>query len=109
MLTVSNGQFLGGAFRIAPGASVLDGLLDVGLFSDSNVVERLRIFARAFRGTHPGLRSFDAKRVREVTLEFADAPMMEVDGELRRARSATVKLECVPRALSVIAAPGAPR
>jgi diacylglycerol kinase family enzyme len=35
--------------------------------------------------------------------------MMEVDGELVHALSSTVKVECVPRALSVIAAPGYPR
>jgi diacylglycerol kinase family enzyme len=34
--------------------------------------------------------------------------MMEVDGELRQALSSTVKIECVPRALSVFAAPGFP-
>jgi hypothetical protein len=33
--------------------------------------------------------------------------LMEVDGELRVARSRTVELRCVPRALSVVAAPGA--
>jgi diacylglycerol kinase family enzyme len=35
--------------------------------------------------------------------------MMEVDGELRKALSPTVKIECAPRALSVIATPGYPR
>jgi diacylglycerol kinase family enzyme len=34
--------------------------------------------------------------------------MMEMDGELRQALSSTVKIECVPGALSVIAAPGYP-
>jgi diacylglycerol kinase family enzyme len=34
--------------------------------------------------------------------------MMEVDGELRQAESSTVRIECVPRALNVIAAPGYP-
>jgi diacylglycerol kinase family enzyme len=32
---------------------------------------------------------------------------MEIDGELRRARSKTVELKCIPRALAVVAAPGA--
>ena len=107
MVTVSNGQFLGGAFRIAPRASVLDGELDVGFFSDSNIIERVRIFAEAFRGTHLGLPSVKTVGVQTMTLTFSEPPAMEIDGELRRARSRTVELKCIPRALSVVAAPGA--
>jgi diacylglycerol kinase (ATP) len=108
MLTVSNGRFLGGAFRIAPGASVVDGELDVGLFSNTGLIGRVRIFAGAFRGTHIGLPSVETKRVRELTLRFSAPPMMEVDGELRQAVTSTVKIECVARGLNVIAAPGFP-
>jgi diacylglycerol kinase (ATP) len=107
MLTASIGTYLGGAFRIAPGASATDGLLDVGLFSDAGIIERTRIFAGAFRGTHPGLASVETRRVNSMELVFAEQPLMEVDGELRRARARTVKIECLPSALSVIAASGA--
>jgi len=108
MVTVSNGQFLGGAFRIAPGASVGDGKLDVGLFRDTGVAGRVRIFASAFRGTHVGLPSVETKRVAGMTLRFSTPPMMEVDGELRQALSSTVTVDCASRALAVIAAPGYP-
>ena len=108
MLTVSNGRFLGGAFRIAPNASVLDGLLDFGFVGDSNLIDRVRLFAGAFRGTHLSLPSVKAETARAMTLRFSAPPMMEVDGELRHALSSTVKIECVPRALNVIAAPGYP-
>lgn len=108
MLTVSNGRFLGGAFRIAPHASVIDGKLDVGLFGDAGLIGRVRLFAGAFRGTHVGLASVKTERVAEMTLRFSAPPMMEVDGELRQALSSTVKIECMARALSVIAAPGYP-
>ena len=108
MLTVSNGRYLGGAFRIAPHASVIDGKLDVGLFGDTGLIGRVRTFAGAFRGTHVGLPSVKTKLAAEMTLRFSAPPMMEVDGELRQALSSTVKIECVPRALSVIAAPGHP-
>ncbi len=109
MLTVSNGRFLGGAFRIAPLASVVDGQLDVGFFSDCNLIDRVRLFAGALRGTHLGQPSVRTERARVMSLRFSAPPMMEVDGELRQARSSTVQIECLPRALSVIAAPGFPR
>ncbi|HEV7596462.1 MAG TPA: diacylglycerol kinase family protein [Gemmatimonadaceae bacterium] len=109
MLTISNGQFLGGAFRIAPGASAVDGKLDIGLFSDAGLIGRVRIFAGAFRGTHVGLRSVETRRVAQMSLRFSAPPRVEIDGELVQALSSTVNVECLPRALSVIATPGYPR
>jgi diacylglycerol kinase (ATP) len=107
MVTVSNGRSLGGAFKIAPHASVLDGRLDACFFSDSNVVERVKLFVGAMRGTHIGMPSVSTASVQRLALTFPSSPLMEIDGELRVARSRTVELQCVPRALSVVAAPGA--
>ena len=107
MVTVSNGRYLGGAFKIAPHASVLDGQLDACFIGDSNVVERVKLFAGAMRGNHIGMPSVATASVQQLALTFASNPLMEMDGELRRARSKTVELKCVPRALSVVAAPGA--
>ena len=107
MITVSNGRSLGGAFKIAPRASVLDGKLDACFFHDANVVERVKIFIGAMRGTHLGMESVSGASVEELVLTFSSNPSMEMDGELRVARSKVVELRCVPRALSVVAAPGA--
>jgi YegS/Rv2252/BmrU family lipid kinase len=106
MIIVSNGRWLGGAFEIAPQASVVDGNLDACFFSDSNVLERIRLFVGAMRGKHLGMPSVSAEPVRQLTLSFDSAQPMEMDGELRIARSRIVELRCVPRALAVIAAPG---
>jgi diacylglycerol kinase (ATP) len=108
MVTVSIGRFLGGVFKIAPSASVLDGKLDACFIGDSNVAERVKLFVGAMRGAHLGMRSVSSASVQKLALGFTINPLMEMDGELRRAKAATVELECVPRALSVIAAPGAP-
>jgi diacylglycerol kinase (ATP) len=107
MVTVSNGRSLGGTFKIAPHASVLDGKLDACFFRDSNVMERAKLFVGAMRGAHLSMPSVTAASVQKLTLTFPSSPSMEMDGELRMARSRTVEIECVPRALSVIAAPGA--
>ncbi|MGH7652227.1 MAG: diacylglycerol/lipid kinase family protein [Gemmatimonadaceae bacterium] len=109
MLVASNGQYLGGAFRIAPNASVKDGALDLCFISDASVIGRARLFARAFRGTHVSLPSVETAHITRIKLDFLEAPIMEIDGELHRARSPAVTIESLPRALSVIAAPGFPR
>ncbi|HEY5021393.1 MAG TPA: hypothetical protein VII30_02785, partial [Gemmatimonadaceae bacterium] len=77
-------------------------------FGDCGLIDRMRIFAAALRGTHLGHPSVRTERARVMSLRFSAPPMMEVDGELRQARSSTVQIECLPRALSVIAAPGFP-
>ncbi|HMI47203.1 MAG TPA: diacylglycerol kinase family protein [Gemmatimonadaceae bacterium] len=107
MVTVSIGRYLGGAFKIAPHASVLDGKLDVCFLRDANVMQRLKLFLGAMRGTHIGLPSVSTAAVEKIALTFPCNPSMELDGELRVAKSRTVELQCIPRALSVVAAPGA--
>lgn len=106
MAVVANGRSLGGAFRIAPAASVIDGQLDLHVFGDANVWSRLRLFAAALRGTHPGMPGVTSIRTNRLSLTFRGSPTMEIDGELRRATSPTVTIECVPKALAVVAAPG---
>ena len=104
MITVSNGRWLGGAFKIAPHASVLDGKLDACFFGDSNVLERARLFVGALRGTHLDMRGVSSAKVQDFSLTFPARPSMEIDGELRTAQSTTVRIQCLPLALSVLAA-----
>ncbi|MEP6858711.1 MAG: diacylglycerol kinase family protein [Gemmatimonadales bacterium] len=106
MAVASNGRWLGGAFRIAPTASVTDGRLDFCLLADNNVLGRIRIFAGALRGTHLGLPGVTSIKADSLSLTFADRPAMEMDGELQQAISRTVRIECVPKALTVVAGPG---
>jgi diacylglycerol kinase (ATP) len=108
MVTVTNGRWLGGAFRIAPNASVTDGKLDVCFFDECGLVERVRLFAGALRGAHLGMRAVTGGLAAELSLQFTAAPSMEIDGELRKARSSRVEVRCLPGALTVIAAPGFP-
>lgn len=107
MVTVSNGRWLGGAFKIAPRASVLDGKLDACFVGDSNVMQRMKLFLGAMRGTHIGMPSVSTVGFQDLTLTFPSNPLMEIDGELRRAKTRNVSLKCLPRALAVVAAPGA--
>jgi len=107
MLTVSNGRSLGGAFKIAPHASVLDGKLDACFFGDANVLNRAKMFVGAMKGRHVDMPGVLAATTERLELRFDFNPAMEVDGELRIATSRTVEVKCIPRALAVIAAPGA--
>ena len=108
MAVASNGRSLGGAFRIAPSASATDGKLDFCFVADTGVFGRLRVFVGALRGTHLDLPGVTNRKEKSLALTFAEIPAIEMDGELRRATSHTVTIECVPKALAVVAAPDAP-
>ena len=108
MVTVSNGRNLGGAFRIAPDASVCDGLLDIHSFSDATAMRRIKVFLATFGGNHPRLPEVERSRHASLQLVFSSPPWIEVDGELRAAMNPAVAINCLPGALSVVAAPGFP-
>lgn len=108
MLTVSNGKNLGGAFKIAPEASVCDGMLDVHAFHDAKPARRLSVFLATMRGRHAALPEVSFETHSSIRLAFEFAPKIEIDGELRAARAPSVVIECIPGALSVVAAPGFP-
>ncbi len=105
MLVFANGKEFGGAFKIAPMATVDDGKLDAVVFEDGIKLGRLPLLARALRGTHLAHPKVFHKAGAEFTLEFDAPPAYELDGDLHLAPSRTVTVACVPQALRVLDAP----
>lgn len=101
-IVLSNGQWFGGAFRIAPNASMTDGSLDLIGIRDVSAPSRAWLFARALRGTHVRSRAVLQHRVSDCTLEFSERPHFQADGELHHASSRMVVIKCLPSALRVI-------
>lgn len=102
MVIIANGKNFGGAFRIAPNASVTDGRLDAVAIRTVAPLRRIPLFSAAARGTHlthPDVRTEQAPR---FTLSFAAPPAYETDGEYNRAVSSTLDVCCVPGALRVV-------
>ena len=54
MLVIANGKNFGGAFRMAPGASITDGLLDAVAIGAASPMRRVALFGAATKGTHVG-------------------------------------------------------
>lgn len=103
MLIVANGRNFGGSFRIAPAASVTDGLLDAVGIDVAAPLRRAKLFGAATKGTHVGLPEVHTLQAPSFALSFPTPPAYETDGEYNRARSATLEVRCVPRALRVVA------
>jgi len=103
MLIIANARNFGGAFRIAPWASLTDGCLDAVSIRDAPAWRRLKLFGAVARGTHAGLADVVTEQAPAFTVGFATPPAYETDGEYRRARTATLEITCVPRALRIVA------
>lgn len=98
---VGNCPSYGGGIRVAPRATLDDGLLDVCVVPYMSRLELLRWVPRACRGEHlrhPRIRYFQA---RKVALRAASHLELFGDGEFLQALPATI--EVMPRALRVIA------
>jgi diacylglycerol kinase (ATP) len=105
MLVVANARVFGGGFRIAPAADLADGALDASAFANMGVLRRLRTLVRLLRGTHVGTAEVAGSRSRSFQLRFDRPPAYETDGEWNQAVSPELRIECVPRALEVLAPP----
>jgi diacylglycerol kinase (ATP) len=100
-IVVSNGPRFGGGFRVAPGATVTDGQLDLISVVDAPPMRRLQLFVRARLGTHVGQPEVERRPVATVTLFFNEAPLIDADGELHALRSTELRLRVAPGAIRV--------
>ena len=81
LVTIANSAQFGNGARIAPGARVDDGLLDLVVLEERWRLVTLSQLPRLFTGTVARMRGSTIQRIREVTVE-ADQPMtFHVDGE----------------------------
>ncbi len=110
LCAVANAKSYGGGMKVAPDASLDDGLFDICLIQEASAWEFARAMPSVFRGAHVGHSKVEMFRARRVEVE-SDPPLpVLVDGEVRG--QTPVTLEVMPRALEILApvknlAPGA--
>jgi YegS/Rv2252/BmrU family lipid kinase len=99
-VAVANSGVFGGGMRLAPGASLTDGELDVVLTGDVPRWRFLRTLPRVFRGSHVREPNLEIVRAREVTVS-ADRPFTAyADGDPIAELPTTIRV--VPGALNVL-------
>lgn len=102
MTVFANGRCFGGAFRIAPTASLTDGELDLVDCTNVSPWSRPRLFLRVIRGTHGTAAGVLTRRGAHFTVTCHAPPMFEADGELYAAQSAAVQVGVHARRLSFV-------
>jgi diacylglycerol kinase (ATP) len=101
LVAVGNGPSFGGGLRIAEGASLDDGLLDVVVIRPMTKRRLVAAYPRLFNGTVAHVPEYEHHRVRSVTVA-APGVVAYADGE--RIGPLPLTVEAVPRALRVLSA-----
>ena len=100
-IVISNGPRFGGGFKVAPGATVTDGKVDLISVCDARPVRRLQLFVRARLGTHIGQPEVERRTLAGVRLHFDEAPLLDADGELHTLASKELHVRVQPGAIRV--------
>ena len=101
IFAVQVGPTYGGGFKVCPNADPGDGLLDVCYnVRRPSIPHFLALFGLARWGRHTLTKVVLLRRFRHATVDFAEEPPCQVDGE--QLRGTHFEIEVVPRALRVI-------
>jgi YegS/Rv2252/BmrU family lipid kinase len=104
MLTISNANYFGGSFHIAPKARLDDGKLDLVAIHDAAPLARAKLFDAVGKGRHEHLREVEFITAPLFTIHFDGTLRYEADGDVFASTSPLV-VRSVPRALQVCAPP----
>ncbi len=92
MNTIGIGRRHAGAFYVTPKAIGNDGLLDVCLIRELNLIERLKIFMMVPKGSHLNDKNVHYYNTKKLTLEFSEEVPFHVDGEVHFATKYEVEI-----------------
>jgi YegS/Rv2252/BmrU family lipid kinase len=106
VLTIANGSQYGNNARIAPHASMQDGLLEVVLIEPPPLMRVPMLAARLLAGTIHRARGVTTARGRSITIARAAPGAAHLDGEPTTLPE-SLTIEIVPRSLRVIVPEGA--
>lgn len=99
LVAVGNGPSFGGGLRIAHGASIDDGLLDVVIIKTMSKLGLVRTYPKLYSGKHTQHPQYEHHRVRTVTIA---APGITAYADGERVGPLPLTVEVVPGALEVL-------
>ncbi|HET6349661.1 MAG TPA: diacylglycerol kinase family protein [Candidatus Krumholzibacteria bacterium] len=100
MLTISNANYFGGSFHIAPRAKLDDGKIDLVAIRDAAPATRAHLFNAVSKGKHERLKQVELRTAVSFSIYFEGRLRFEADGEVYTSPCPLV-VSCVPRALRV--------
>ena len=81
ILSICNGTYYGGGFKIAPKSRLTDGLLDIYYAEKMSKVKMIPLILKLKKGKHEGRRRVHKFRTNHVEIEVEEEVTFNVDGE----------------------------
>ncbi|MDX1615423.1 MAG: diacylglycerol kinase family lipid kinase [Candidatus Promineifilaceae bacterium] len=103
LLSICNSPRTGGLFRMAPEATVDDGLFDVVFAPEIPKRTVLAILPRLFSGSHVHHRSISYTRAAELTISSRPGTPIHADGELIAEAAREVHYQMLPGKITLLA------
>jgi YegS/Rv2252/BmrU family lipid kinase len=103
MNTIAVGRRFAGSFLICPDAIANDGLLDVCMIKNLNLLQRIKLLSMVPKGTHVKDRRVDYYQTEKIFVDFGKKVPFHVDGELYF--DTTFEVGLLPLALKIIYSP----
>lgn len=81
ILSICNGSYYGGGFKIAPKSRLTDGLLDIYYAEEMPKIKMIPLILKLKKGKHEGKRRVHKFRTNHIELELEKEVTFNVDGE----------------------------
>lgn len=99
ILSICNGSYYGGGFRIAPKSLLTDGLLDIYYAEKMSKVKMIPLILKLKKGNHEGKRRIHKFRTNHVELELEEEITFNVDGE--KLTDKKFVIDIIPKAILI--------
>ena len=99
ILSICNGSYYGGGFKIAPKSRLTDGLLDIYYAEKMPKLKMIPLILKLKKGKHEGKRRVHKFRTNHVELEFEEEVTFNVDGEKLTNRKFLI--DVLPKAITL--------
>ena len=100
-LSIGNGQYHGGIFRLTPQAKIDDGFLDGCIIKEISKLKRVLTIPKAIKGSHLSLKEVKSFKSKKISISSSIALPLHLDGELF-APLKELEIEVLPRKLTFL-------
>ena len=100
MINIANGKAYGGGFKVAPKASITDGLLDLNIAGEIAAFKRLYYIPIIQKGKHLELSFIQYHQTNKAQIKSAVSLPAHIDGEYFTTDNFIIK--CLPKRFSFL-------
>ena len=99
ILSICNGNYYGGGFKIAPKSELTDGLLDIYFVEKMRKIRMIPLLLKVKNGKHEGKRKIHKFRTNHVEINLKQEVTFNVDGE--KITDKHFNIDLVPKAINI--------